>query len=142
MVKKKIKIKLKLIIPGGKATPAPPLGPSLAPHGINIVEFCNKFNQMTKDLEGIEVPVYLTIYEDKTFEMKIGTPPISTLIKMALKIEKGAHEPGKEIVGTLTREEVRKIAEKKLPELNTSDIEKAMKIVEGVARSMGVRIIE
>ncbi len=139
---KKVKIKLKLIIPGGKATPAPPLGPSLAPHGINIVEFCNKFNQMTKDMEGIEVPVYLTIYEDKTFDIKIGTPPISTLIKMALKIEKGSHEPGRNFVGSLTKEDVRKIAEKKLSELNTRDIEKAMKIVEGVAKSMGVKIIE
>ena len=139
---KKVKIKLKLIIPGGKATPAPPLGPSLAPHGINIVEFCNKFNQMTKDMEGIEVPVYLTIYEDKTFDIKIGTPPISTLIKMALKIEKGSHEPGRNFVGSLTKEDVRKIAEKKLSELNTRDIEKAMKIVEGVAKSMGVKISE
>lgn len=139
-MKKKIKVKLKLIIKGGKATPAPPLGPSLAPHGINIVDFCNKFNQMTKDIEGIEVPVYLTVYEDKTFEMKIGTPPISTLIKMVLKIEKGSHEPGKEFVGVLTKEQVREIAQKKLSELNTKDLDKAVKIVEGVAKSMGVKI--
>ncbi|MER3570046.1 MAG: 50S ribosomal protein L11 [Patescibacteria group bacterium] len=142
MVKKKIKTKLKLIIPGAKATPAPPLGPTLAPHGINVGEFCSKFNQLTKDLEGIEVPVYITIYEDRSYEMKLGTPPISTLIKMELKIEKGAHEPGREIVGKLPKSKVKEIAEKKLSELNTKDIEKAMKIVEGVAKSMGVIVVE
>jgi len=139
---KKVKTKLKLIIPGGKATPGVPIGPTLAPHGINVVEFCNKFNQLTKEMEGIEVPVYLTIYEDKTFDLKIGTPPISTLIKLALKIEKGAHEPGRETVGFLTKEQVKEIAQKKLSELNTNDLQKAMKIVEGVARSMGVKIVD
>ncbi|GBD34455.1 50S ribosomal protein L11 [bacterium HR35] len=142
MAGKKVKAKLKLIIEGGKATPAPPLGPTLAPHGINIAQFCNEFNQKTKDLEGIEVPVYLTIYEDKSFEMKIGTPPISTLIKLALKLERGSHEPGREIVGKLSKKQVREIAEKKLSELNTDNLEKAMKIVEGVARSMGVVIVD
>jgi len=142
MTNKKVKAKLKLIIPGVKATPAPPLGPSLAPYGINIAQFCNEFNQKTKDMEGIEFPVYLTIYEDKSFEMKIGTPPISTLIKMALKLEKGSSEPGKEIVGKISKKMVREIAEKKISELNTRDIEKAMKIVEGVARSMGVIVVD
>jgi len=142
MASKKVKAKIKLIIEGGKATPAPPLGPTLAPYGINIAQFCNEFNQKTKDLEGIEVPVYLTIYEDKSFEMKIGTPPISTLIKLALKLERGSREPGREIVGKLSKKQVREIAEKKLSELNTDNIEKAMKIVEGVARSMGVVIVD
>lgn len=137
---KKIKTTIKLIIPGGKATPAPPLGPSLAQYGINIGDFCNQFNQKTKDLEGVEIPVIVTIYEDRTFEFALKKPPISYLIKKELGIEKGAHEPGKEVVGKLTKEQIRKIAEEKLPDLNTQDIERAMRIVEGVARSMGVLV--
>jgi len=137
---KPVKKILKLIIEGGKATPAPPLGPSLAQYGINIVEFCNQFNQATKDITGVQVPVEVTIYEDRTFSFVLKKPPISYLIKKELGIEKGAHETGREIVGTLTKEQVRKIAEEKLPDLNTKDVEKAMRIVEGVARSMGVRI--
>ncbi len=137
---KQVKKVLKLIIEGGKATPAPPLGPSLAPWGINIVEFCNQFNQKTKDLEGVEIPVEITIYDDKTFSFVLKKPPISYLIKRELGIEKGAQETGREVVGKLTKEQVRKIAEEKLPDLNTNDIEKAMRIVEGVAKSMGVII--
>jgi large subunit ribosomal protein L11 len=137
---KPVKKILKLIIEGGKATPAPPLGPSLAQYGINIAEFCNQFNQATKDIIGVQVPVEVTIYEDRTFSFVLKKPPISYLIKKELGIEKGAHETGREIVGTLTKEQVKKIAEEKLPDLNTKDIEKAMKIVEGVARSMGVKI--
>lgn len=139
---KKIKAIVKLIIPGGKATPAPPLGPSLAQHGINIGEFCNQFNQRTKEMEGVEIPVEITIYEDRTFEFILKKPPLSFLIKRELNIEKGAHESGKEVVGKLTKEQVKKIAEEKLPDLNTTDIEKAMKIVEGTARSMGVIVEE
>lgn len=135
---KQVKKILKLIIEGGKATPAPPLGPSLAPHGINIGEFCNKFNQATKDLEGVQIPVEVIIYEDRTFDLVFKKPSLSYLIKKELGIEKGASEAGRQIVGRLTKEQVRKIAEEKLPDLNTKDIEKAMKIVEGVARSMGV----
>ena len=135
---KQVKKTLKLIIEGGKATPAPPLGPSLAPYGINIGEFCNKFNQATKDLEGVQIPVEVTIYEDRTFEFVLKKPPISYLIKRELGLEKGSGEAGRVIVGKLSKEQVRKIAEEKLPDLNTKDIEKAMKIVEGVARSMGV----
>lgn len=135
---KQVKKILKLIIEGGKATPAPPLGPSLAPHGINIGEFCNKFNQVTKNLEGVQIPVEVIIYEDRTFDFILKKPPLSYLIKKELGIEKGASETGRQIVGKLTKEQVRKIAEEKLPDLNTKDIEKAMKIVEGVARSMGV----
>lgn len=137
---KQVKKNLKLIIEGGKATPAPPLGPSLAPYGINIGEFCNKFNQVTKDLEGVQIPVEITIYEDRTFEFVLRKPPISYLIKKELGLEKGSGEAGKNIVGKLTKEQIRKIAEEKLPDLNTKDIEKAMKIVAGVARSMGVEI--
>ncbi len=137
---KKVQKVVKLILEGGKATPAPPLGPSLAGFGINIAQFCNEFNQQTKDLVGVQVPVEITIYEDRTFSFVLKKPPISYLIKKELGIETGAHEPGREIVGKLTKEQVRKIAEEKLPDLNTRDIEKAMKIVEGVARSMGVVI--
>ncbi len=135
---KQVKKVLKLIIEGGKATPAPPLGPSLAPHGINIGEFCNKFNQATKDLEGVQIPVEVIIYEDRTFDFTLKKPPISYLIKKEAGLEKGSGEAGRKIVAKLTKEQVRKIAEEKLPDLNTTDIEKAMKIVEGVARSMGV----
>ncbi|GIW67498.1 MAG: 50S ribosomal protein L11 [Candidatus Parcubacteria bacterium] len=137
---KQIKKILKLIIEGGKATPAPPLGPSLAQYGINIGEFCNQFNQATKDIQGVQIPVEVTIYEDRTFSFVLKKPPISYLIKKELGIEKGAKETGREIIGTLTKEQVRKIAEEKLPDLNTRDVEKAMKIVEGVAKSMGVKI--
>lgn len=135
---KKLKAKVKLIIEGGKATPAPPLGPSLAQYGINIGEFCNKFNQATKDMQGVQIPVEVYIYEDRTFDFVLKKPPISYLIKRELGIEKGAHEPGKETVGRLTKEQIRKIAEEKLPDLNTQDIEKAINTVKGVARSMGV----
>ncbi len=139
---KAVKQIVKLIIEGGKATPAPPIGPSLAPTGINIGEFCNQFNQATKDMAGVQIPVEITIYEDRTFSFVLKKPPVSYLIKKELGLEKGAHETGREIVGKLTKEQVRKIAEEKLPDLNTNDIEQAMKIVEGTARSMGVIIEE
>ena len=137
---KPVKKILKLIIEGGKATPAPPLGPSLAQYGINISDFCNQFNQATKEMQGVQVPVEITIYEDRTFSFVLKKPPISYLIKKELGIEKGASETGKEIVGVLKKEQLRKIAEEKMPDLNTKDIEKAMKIVAGVARSMGVKV--
>lgn len=140
MANKPIKKVVKLIIEGGKATPAPPLGPSLAQYGINIAEFCNQFNQATKDKQGVQIPVEITIYEDRTFSFVLKKPPISYLIKQELGIERGARETGKEVVGKLTKEQVRKIAEEKLPDLNTKDVEKAMKIVEGVAKSMGVLV--
>jgi large subunit ribosomal protein L11 len=139
---KEIKAKVKLIIPGGEATPAPPIGPSLAQYGINIGEFCSKFNEATKNDKGIKIPVEITIYEDRSFDFVIKKPPVSELIKRYLKIEKGSGETGKVIVGKLKKEEIRKIAEEKLPDLNTDDIEKAMKIVIGTAKSMGVEVEE
>jgi len=139
---KEIKAKVKLIIPGGEATPAPPIGPSLAQYGINIGEFCSKFNEATKNDKGVKIPVEITIYEDKSFDFVIKKPPVSELIKRYLKIEKGSGETGKVIVGKLKKEEIRKIAEEKLPDLNTDDIEKAMKIVIGTAKSMGVEVEE
>lgn len=137
---KEVKKKLKLIVEGGKATPAPPLGPSLAPLGINIGEFCNKFNQATRDLEGVQIPVEIIVYEDRTFDFVLKKPPISYLIKKEAGLDKGSGEAGRQIVGKLTKEQIKKIAEEKLPDLNTKNIEKAMKIVEGVARSMGVGV--
>jgi len=139
-MEKQIKAKVKLIIPAGEATPAPPIGPSLAQYGINIGEFCNKFNEASKEYKGMKIPVEITIYEDRTFEFVLKKPPVSALIKKYLNIEKGSGEAGRKFVGTLTKEDLRKIAEEKLPDLNTNDIEKAMKIVEGTARSMGVKI--
>jgi large subunit ribosomal protein L11 len=139
---KEIKAKVKLIIPAGEATPAPPIGPSLAQYGINIGEFCSKFNEATKNDKGVKIPVEITIYEDRSFDFVIKKPPVSDLIKRYLKIEKGSSEAGKVIVGKLKKEEIRKIAEEKLPDLNTNDIEKAMKIVIGTAKSMGIEVEE
>lgn len=139
---KAIKAKVKLIIPAGEATPAPPIGPSLAQFGINIGEFCSKFNEATKEKKGVKIPVEITIYEDRTFDFVLKKPPVSDLIKKYLKIEKGSGEPRKIIVGKLSKEDVRKIAEEKLSDLNTNDIEKAIKIVIGTAKSMGVEVEE
>lgn len=137
---KEIEAIIKLQIPAGKATPAPPIGPALGQKGINIMQFCNEFNQKTKDQDGIILPVIITVYKDKSFTFEIKTPPVSELIKRTLKIEKGSGEPNKNKVGRLTKKQIREIAEKKLKDLNTDDIEAAMRIVEGTARSMGVEI--
>ena len=137
---KKIKAKVKLQIPAAKATPAPPVGPALAPYGLNIKEFCEKFNELTKDQMGWTIPVEITVFEDKTYEMKLRQPPVSELLKKAAGIEKGSGEPKKRIVGKITREQLREIAKRKLPDLNTKDIEKAMKIIEGTAKNMGIEI--
>lgn len=137
---KEIEAIIKLQIPAGKATPAPPIGPALGQKGINIMQFCNEFNQKTKDQDGIILPVIITVYKDKSFTFEIKTPPVSELIKRTLKIEKGSGEPNKNKVGRLTKKQIREIAEKKLKDLNTDDIEAAMRIVEGTARSMGVEV--
>jgi large subunit ribosomal protein L11 len=137
---KPIKSKVKLIISAGEATPAPPIGPSLAPHGINIGEFCNKFNEMTKEYKGMQIPVIVIVYQDRTFDLILKKPPVSSLIKKYLKIEKGSGEAGKKSVGTISKDDLRKIAEEKLPDLNTDNLESAIKIIEGTARSMGIRI--
>jgi large subunit ribosomal protein L11 len=137
---KEVEAIIKLQIPAGKATPAPPIGPALGQKGINIMQFCNEFNQRTKDQDGIILPVIITVYKDKSFTFEIKTPPVSELIKRTLKIEKGSGEPNKTKVGRLTKKQIREIAEKKMKDLNTDDIEAAMRIVEGTARSMGVEI--
>ncbi len=137
---KKIKSIVKLQIPAGKATPAPPVGPALAQHGVNIAEFCQKFNAATKDQAGFIVPVEATVFEDRTYELKFKTPLASELIKKAAGIEKGSGEPNKKKVGKITKEQLREIAQKKMADLNTTDIERAMKIIEGTARNMGITI--
>lgn len=139
-MEKNVKAKVKLIITAGEATPAPPIGPSLAQHGINISEFCSKFNEASKEFKGMKIPVEITIYEDRTFNFILKKPPVSALIKKYLNIEKGSSEAGKKFVGVLKMEDVRKIAQEKLPDFNTDDIEKAIKVVMGTAKSMGVKI--
>jgi large subunit ribosomal protein L11 len=139
---KKIKAKLKLQIPAGQATPAPPVGPALAPHGLNLKEFCDKFNQLTKNQAGFTIPVEVTVFEDRTYEFRLKTPPASELIKKAAGIEKGSGEPNKKKVGKITREQIRKIAEQKMPDLNTENIDQAMKIIEAQAKGMGIEIAD
>ena len=137
---KKIKANIKLQIPAAKATPAPPVGPALAPHGLNIVEFCKKFNDLTKGREGFTIPVEITIYQDRTYDVRLKQPPTSELLKKATGIEKGSGEPNKTKVGKITKEQIRKIAEQKMADLNTTDIEKAIKIIEAQAKGMGLDI--
>jgi len=139
---KKIIAVVKLHIEAGKATPAPPIGPSLAQHGINIGEFCQKFNDASRNQEGFIVPTIVKIYEDRSFDFDIKTPLTSQLLKKEAGIEKGSGRPNRQKVGKISKEQLRKIAEKKLPDLNTDDIEQAMKIVEGTARNMGIEVKE
>lgn len=139
---KKIKTTIKLQIQGGKATPAPPVGPALGQHGLNIQDFCVKFNEASKDKMGDVVPVEITVYEDRTFDFVMKTPPAAELLKKAAKIEKGAANPLKDTVGKVTKVQIREIAEIKMEDLNANDIDAAMKIVEGTARSMGIKVSE
>lgn len=136
----KIKSKVKLHIQAGKATPAPPIGPALAPHGINIGEFCQKFNEASKSQEGFILPVDITIFEDRTFNFILKTPLTSQLIKKAAGVEKGSGEPNRKKVGKITKKQLQEIAQTKLPDLNTQDIEQAMKVVEGTAKNMGITV--
>lgn len=137
---KKIKTTIKLQIPAGKANPAPPIGTALGPHGLNIMDFCNQFNQKTADKGDSVIPVVITIFEDRSFSFVLKTPPVSDMIKKALKIEKGAQNPLKGKVGKLTRQQVKTIAEAKMGDLNATTPEAAEKIVAGTARSMGVDV--
>ncbi len=136
---KEIKTIVKLQIPAGKANPAPPVGPALAPHGLNMSEVCQKFNNATKDKEGI-IPTEITIYKDRSYDLKIKEPLSSYLIKKAVGIEKGSGEPNKEKVGEITDQQLEKIAKKKMPDLNTQDIEKAKKIIAATAKNMGIKV--
>ena len=139
---KKVVARLKLMIPAGKATPAPPLGPTLAQYQINIMEFVKQYNERTKDKVGMIIPAEVTIYSDRSFTFELKTPPTSELLKKAAGVEKGSPEPNRIKVGKITKEQLREIAETKLPDLNTKDIEKAMRIVAGTARSMGIEIVD
>jgi len=139
---KKVVAVVKLQIPGGMATPAPPVGPALGQHGVNIMEFCKAFNAQTEKDRGVLIPVEVTIYSDRSFIFVCKTPPASFLIRQALGIEKGSGEPNRVKVGKIPRSKLREIAEKKMPDLNTTDIEAAMRIIEGTARSMGVEVVE
>ncbi len=137
---KKVKVQLKLQIEAGKATPAPPIGSTLGQHGVGIQDFVSQFNEATKDMGGDIVPVEITVYEDRSFIFKLRTPPASDLLRKAAKIEKGSGEPNKNKVGKVTKAQIREIAERKLPDLNTNDVETASKIIEGTARSMGIDV--
>ncbi|MBI3273846.1 MAG: 50S ribosomal protein L11 [Candidatus Colwellbacteria bacterium] len=138
---KAIKTIIKLQIPAGKATPAPPVGTVLGPHGLNIGEFVKKYNDATAKMEGEVVPVEITVFEDRTYEFKLKTPPASDLLRRAASVEKGSGEPNKKKVGKVTKEDVRKIAERKMEDLNANTIEAAEKIVMGTARSMGIEVM-
>jgi large subunit ribosomal protein L11 len=137
---KAIKTVLKLQLEAGKANPAPPVGTALGPHGVNIAEFCKQFNDATKEMAGDVVPAEITVFVDRSFTFKLKTPPVASLLKKAASVEKGAANPLKDKVGTVTKADVRAIAERKMPDLNTTSIEAAMKIVEGTARSMGITV--
>ena len=141
LMQKKIKTIIKLQIPAGQATPAPPVGPALGQHGLNIQDFCAKFNEATRGKEGSIIPVEITVYEDRTFDIRLKTPPASDLLRKAAGIEKGSGEPHKKNAGSVTKAQVREIAQMKMPDLNAHDVEQAMKIIEGTARSMGLQVI-
>lgn len=141
MAKKKITAMIKLQCPAGKATPAPPVGPALGPHGVSAPQFVQQFNDRTKNMEpGLIIPAVITVYSDKTFTFILKTPPASVLIKKSVKLEKGSAEPHKVKVGTLTKAECKRIAELKMPDLNAVDLPGAMNIIAGTARSMGVEV--
>ena len=137
---KKVLTLIKLQIPGGQANPAPPVGPALGQHGVNIMEFCKAFNAQTQQDAGTIIPVEITVFEDRSFTFITKTPPAAVLIKEAAGIEKGSGEPNREKVARISPEQVRQIAEKKMPDLNANDVEQAAKIIEGTARSMGVEV--
>lgn len=135
---KKVLTLIKLQIPAGQANPAPPVGPALGQHGVNIMEFCKAYNAKTQDQTGTIVPVEITVYEDRSFSFIVKTPPAAVMIKEAIGLETASGEPNREKVGTITRDQLKEIAEKKMPDLNANDIDAAIKILAGTARSMGV----
>jgi large subunit ribosomal protein L11 len=138
--RKRVAQVLKLQIPAGQATPAPPIGTALGPAGINIMDFCKQYNSETQKQTGTIVPVEITVYEDRSFTFILKTPPAAVLLREKAGVEKGSGEPNREKVGSVTRDQVREIAETKMPDLNANDIDAAMKIVEGTARSMGITV--
>jgi large subunit ribosomal protein L11 len=141
-VAKKVVAIVKLQCPAGAANPAPPVGPALGQHGVNIMEFCKAFNARTQDKAGLIIPALITVYADRSFTFELKTPPAAVLLKKAAKVEKGSGEPNRTKVGTVTRAQVREIAQLKLPDLNANDIDAATNIVAGTARSMGIDVVE
>src|SRR5512147_1118064 len=139
---KEIATKIKLQAPGGQATPAPPIGPALGQHGVNIGQFVSQFNERTKELNGTTVPVVISVYTDKTFTFEVKSPPAAVLLKQAAGVAKGSGTPNKEKVGKVTAAQVRKIAEAKAKDLNAYDLDKAEKIIRGTARSMGIEVVD
>lgn len=140
---KRVKTQIKLQIPAGAANPAPPVGPALGQHGVNIMEFCNQFNTRTKSMEaGMIIPAVITIFEDRSFSFILKMPPVSALLKKAVGIAKASGTPNKNKVGKVTKKQVMEIAKQKMPDLNANDVEAAMNIVEGTARSMGIEVEE
>ena len=137
---KKVIGQIKLQCPAGQANPAPPVGPALGQHGVNIMEFCKAFNARTQDQAGLIIPALITIYADRSFTFELKTPPAAVLLKKAARLEKGSSEPNRTKVGTVTKAQVEEIAQTKMPDLNAHTIEAAMKIVEGTARSMGIEV--
>ncbi len=138
--RKKVAAVVKLQIPAGQATPAPPVGTALGPHGVDIMGFCKQYNEKTSSQQGTIVPVQITIFEDRSFDFILKTPPASVLLKQAARVEKGSAEPNRDKVGKVTRDQITKIAETKMPDLNANDIDHAIKIVAGTARSMGIQV--
>jgi large subunit ribosomal protein L11 len=139
---KEIAVKIKLQAPGGQATPAPPIGPAVGQHGVNIGQFISQFNERTRDLNGTIVPIIITVYRDKSFTFEVKSPPAAVLLKQAAEVAKGSGVPNKEKVGKITPQQLRQIAEKKFKDLNAYDIEKAEQLIRGTARSMGIEISE
>lgn len=139
---KPVKTQLKLQIQAGKANPAPPIGPALGQHGVNIQQFCNEFNEKTNDKGNYIIPCILTIYEDRSFDIELKTPPTSDLLRKAVKINKGSSVPNKEKVGKVSRKQLEEIAEMKMEDLNTDSMEEAIKIISGTAKNMGIEIID
>jgi len=142
MAAKDVLVQIKLQIPGGQANPAPPVGPALGQHGLNIMDFCKAFNDKTKDQQGMILPIVITVYEDRTYSFIIKTPPASVLIQKALKLDKGSSEPQKDKVGVISRAQLEEIANLKMVDLNANDIDAAVKIIAGTAHSMGVDVAE
>lgn len=139
---KEILTKIKLQCPGGQATPAPPVGPALGQHGVNIGQFVKQFNDKTKDLQGVLTPVEITVYKDKTFTFILKSPPASVLLKQLAGVAKGSSEPNKQRVGQVTRQQVREVASKKLADLNADNLDAAIKVIEGTARNMGIKVVD
>ncbi len=137
---KKVVAMIKLALPAGKANPAPPVGPALGQHGVNIMMFCKEYNAKTSDQVGMIIPVEISVYEDRSFTFVLKTPPASVLIRKAAGVERGSGQPNRDKVGAITRDQLREIATTKMPDLNANDIEAAMRIIEGTARNMGVTV--